>query len=250
MSACPSRLELSRWEAQLEPARSAELAAHVEVCERCASIVADISEARGLLLGADPAAASARAARAILETVRQRRAPRRWLRFLVPALLVPAAALMLLVARPSVPLSGLGNLKGHLVVETYCKRGGTVSLATDGADYLQGDRLRFAYTQDRPGFLLVFGVDDDGKVFPYYQDDNLVGTRVEAGARVLLPGAVELDGHQGWERIFMVWTESPLSDSTVRSAVISALAAANGDLRRTSVLDLPGEQVSLLLRRP
>ncbi len=249
MSACPSRLELSHWEAQPEPSRPAELAHHVGGCDRCASILADISEARAVLLGANPAEASTRAARAILETARQRKAPRRWFKFLVPAILVPAAAAFLFVARPSLPTHGVG-VKGKLVVETYCKRGDAVVEASDGGDYFEGDRLRFAYTQDRPGFLLVFGVDDEGKVFPYYQEAALVGMPVQAGARVLLPGAVELDAHKGWERIYMVWTEAPLLDTAVRGAVASSLAAANGDVRRISDLDLPVEQVSLLLRRP
>jgi hypothetical protein len=163
--------------------------------------------------------------------------------------LVPAAAALLLLARPSLQSHGSG-IKGGLVVETYCNRAGRVFPAADGGDYLEGDRLRFAYTQDRSGFLLVFGVDDTGKVFPYYEENGLLGTPVPAGARVLLPGSVELDGHKGWERIYLIWTESPLLDDAVRSAVASSLAAADGDVRRTSVLDLPAEQVSLLLRRP
>jgi hypothetical protein len=249
MSACPSRLELSRWEAHPESTRPSEFGQHVEACPRCASIVAEISEARALLLGADPAEASRRAVRVILETVRQRKASRRWLRFLAPVLLVPAAAVFLLVAKPSLVSHGVGT-KGGLIVETYCKRGGQVFLASDGGDFLEGDQLRFAYTQDRPGFLLVFGVEDDGKIFPYYDEHGLVPVPTQAGARVLLPGAVELDGHRGWERIFLIWTEAPLSDAAVRAAVAARLSAANGDLRRTSVLDLPAEQVSLLLRRP
>jgi len=249
MSACPSRLELSRWEAHPEPARPPELVSHVGACARCASILADISEARALLLGANPAETSARAARAILEAAQRRKASRRWLRFLAPVFLVPAAAALLLLAKPVLQYHGPG-IKGGLIVETYCKRAGAVFQATDGADYLQGDQLRFAYTQDRPGFLLVFGVDDAGEVFPYYDEHSLVGVPVQAGARVLLPGSVELDGHKGWERIFLIWSEAPLSEAAVRSSVASSLAAANGDVRRTSVLDVPGEQVSLLLRRP
>jgi hypothetical protein len=142
------------------------------------------------------------------------------------------------------------SVKGHLIVETYCKRGDQVFPAGDGGDYMEGDQLRFAYTQDRPGFLMVFGIDDTGQVFPYYQEGRLAGTPVAAGARVLLPGSVELDGHKGWERIYMLWSDSQLADSAVRTAVSSALASAGGDVRRISLLDLPVEQVSLVLRRP
>jgi len=52
------------------------------------------------------------------------------------------------------------------------------------------------------GLSLVFGVDDHGRVFPYYQEQRLTGVAVAAGARVFLPGSVELDSHSGWERDF------------------------------------------------
>jgi hypothetical protein len=248
MSPCPSRLELSFWEAEVGLARRAELTLHVGSCERCSAIIGDIAEARALLLGSDPPEASARAARVIVEAARQRRAPRRWLRFLAPVLLVPAAAALLLLVRPG--SSHNAGIKGRLIVETYCNRGGEVFAAADGADFLNGDRLRFAYTQDRAGFLLVFGVDDAGRIFPYYEPNALLGVPVQAGARVFLPDAVELDSHRGWERIYFIWSETPVVDVAVRSAVASSLAKANGDVRLTSALDLPVEQVSLLLRRP
>ena len=249
MSVCPSRLELSRWEAYPEPTRPSEFTSHVGECQRCASILSDISESRALLLGSDPSAASERAARIIMETLRQRRSRRRWLRYLAPILLVPAAAAFLLFVRPTHP-SHSGEVKGRIIVETYCKRGDKIFPVADGGEFFPGDQLRFAYTQDRPGYLLVFGVDDRGTVFPYYEENRLVGMPVQAGGRVFLPGAVELDDHKGWERIYSIWTESPLSDAAVRSSVAAALAKAGGDVRRTEALDLPVEQVSLLLRRP
>lgn len=253
MPTCPSRLELSRWEAHPEPERPAELVSHVCRCGRCSAVLDDISAARSLLLGADPAEARVRAARNILEVVRQRQSKRRWLRWLVPAFLVPAAAALLLVARPIV--RGAGDraetaIKGELIVETYCKRGDKVFPAVEGGDFLAGDRLRFAYSHGRPGYLLVFGVDDQGKVFPYYEEHTLVGAHVEAGAHVFLPGSVELDNHKGWERVFALWAETQFADDVVRTAVGAALSAADSDIRRMTALDLPVQQVSMLLRRP
>jgi len=255
MSACPSRLELSRWEAEPERDRPAELTSHVGSCGRCAQVFADIASARSLLLGADPEQASARAARAILEMARQRKNKRRWWSILAPVILVPAAAALLLAVKPDLLAPGIGHpgatsIKGGLVVETYIKRGDKVFPAVDGQDFIQGDRLRFAYSNDRSGYLLVFGVDDQGTIFPYYQEDVLVGTYAEAGARVLLPGSVELDGYKGWERIYAVWSDVQLRDDVVRSSVARSLAAAGNDVRRATTLDLPVDQVSMLLRRP
>ena len=255
MSACPSRLELSRWEAEPEGRRPAGLASHVGNCGSCAAVFDDIASARSLLLGAEPAEISARAAHAILETLRQRQS-RRWVwKLLAPALLVPATAALLLLARPALFTHGRGEpgaiaAKGGLVVETYCKRGERVFPAESGQAFLVGDRLRFAYTMDRPGYLLVFGVDDQGRIFPYYQDSALEGLYAEAGARIMLPGSVELDGHKGWERIYTVWSESQLREDVVRAAIAATLAAVDNDIRRATALDLPVEQVSLLLGRP
>jgi hypothetical protein len=255
MSACPSRLELSRWEAESEGHRPTGLTSHVGSCPRCAQVFADIASARVSLLGADPEQASVRAARVILETVGRRRNRRRWLHLLAPAFLVPAAAALLLIVKPVLVERGPGHhaataVKGGLVVETYCKRGDKVFPAVDGQDFLEGDRLRFAYSSGRPGYLLLFGVDDEGKIFPYYPEGALVGTRVEAGARIMLPGSVELDGHKGWERVHAVWSETQLPDDVVRAAVAAALTAAGNDLRRVTALDLPVDQMSMLLRRP
>ena len=255
MTACPSRLELSRWEAEPDRERPADFTSHVGGCARCTAAIEDIASARRFLLGGDPVEASARAARLILETVRARRQRRHWLRFLVPIILVPAAAAVLLTVNPALlPRRSGGQaaleVKGGLILETYCKRGDKVFPAADGQDFLAGDRLRFAYTSARLGYLLVFGVDDRGAIFPYYQEGALVGVLAEAGARVLLPGSVELDAHQGWERIYAVWSEAQLGDVAVRAAVAAALAASGNDIRHATALDLPAEQVSMLLRRP
>jgi len=256
MSACPSRLELSRWEAESPCDRPAHVTSHVESCVRCGAIWDDLLACRAWLLGADPEESSRRAARTIIAGVKARRQRRRWWRLAVPALLVPAAAALALAVSPafltgpaSAPSHGLRSM-GGLIVETYYKRGGKVSAATDGQDFLAGDRLRFAYTSDRPGYLSVFGVDDQGHVFPYYEEDSLAGVYVEPGARVLLPGSVELDDHHGWERIFALWSETELADDAVRMAIAAALSAAGQDIRRATALDLPVEQVSILLRRP
>jgi hypothetical protein len=255
MSACPSRLELSRWEAEPEGERPAGVSSHVGSCDRCAAVFDEIASARSFLLGAEPAEISARAARAILDTVRQRQRGRWVWKILAPAFLVPAAAALLFVASSALHTHGRGAhgviaTKGGLVVETYCRRGDRVFPAESGQDFLAGDRLRFAYTTATSGYLLIFAVDDQGKLFPYYPDGVFEGTYAEAGARIMLPGSVELDGHKGWERIYAVWSEAQLRDDVVRAAVAATLAASGNDIRRATALDLPVEQVSLLLGRP
>jgi hypothetical protein len=225
--------------------------------------LAELVAARQELLGSDPEAQSHFAAHAILARVAERRR-NAWWRFVLPLAPV-AAAVVLVLSRsafspaPSV-LDGISGAakrvaggvrsKGSLLVEAFCKRGDSVFPVKDGDDFLVGDRLRFAYTKDQSGVLLVFGVDDTGRLFPYYRDDALAGVNAPPGAEVMLPDSVELDDHHGWERVFCLWTPAPLGDDIIRTAVTDALAAVNGDIQQAARLPVEVEQTSFLLRRP
>jgi hypothetical protein len=225
-------------------------------------VVAELVAAREELFGIDPEAQSLLAARAILGRVAERRR-RAWWRLIVPLSLAPVAAAVLLVvsrgavSRESWPLdtksghqSAAVRSKGALLVEAFCKRGDSVFPVKDGDDFLAGDRLRFAYTKDQLGVLLVFGVDDSGRVFPYYRDDALAGVDAPPGSEVMLPESVELDDHHGWERVFALWAPTPLAEDAIRTAVATALAVGEGDIRQAARLPVEAEQVSFLLRRP
>jgi hypothetical protein len=267
MTDCVMRLELVQWEANPEARRSPDVGAHLRTCDRCAAALAELVSAREELLGSDPAAQSLAAARAILARVAERRR-RNWWRLVVPLTLTPVAAatmVLLVMTRsglsPAPPargkisgaamyVAGAVRSKGALLVEAFCKRGESVFPIKDGDDFVKGDRLRFAYTKDQPGVLLVFGVDDTGRVFPYYRDDALAGVSAPPGAEVMLPESVELDDHHGWERVFALWTPAALADDMVRTAVAEALAAGKGDIRQAASLPVEAEQVSFLLRRP
>jgi hypothetical protein len=263
MRDCVSHLELLRWEARPEAERSPDASDHLRTCARCAAALAELELARQELLGVDPHAQSLVAARAILARVAERRR-KAWWRFVVPLALTPVAAaamLLLLVTRgapaPDTTVSGAARhvagtvrAKGTLVVEAFCKRGESVFPVKDGDDFVAGDRLRFAYTKDQAGVLLVFGVDDAGRLFPYYRDDALAGVVAPPGSEVMLPESVELDGHHGWERVFALWTPDTLGQDVIRRAVADALAAVEGDIRQAARLPVQAEQVSFLLRRP
>ena len=265
MTDCVRRLELARWEASPEAERSPDAGAHLRTCDRCAAALAELVAARQELLGSDPEAQSRFAALAILARVAERRR-KTWWRFVMPLAPVAAAAAVLLVMSrgafspaPSVSdkisgaakhVTGAVRSKGALLVEAFCKRGDSVFPVKDGDDFLAGDRLRFAYTKDQSGVLLVFGVDDTGRLFPYYRDDALAGVNAPPGAEVMLPDSVELDDHHGWERVFCLWTPAPLGDEVIRTAVAEALAAVSGDIQQAARLPVEAEQTSFLLRRP
>jgi hypothetical protein len=257
MTTCPSRLEIGRFDAA---GRTGPLTAHVGSCARCVGVLRELDAVRGELFGGSPQVASAAAARRILAQVAERRAVRRrWLRFAYPLALLPVLGGLLLVAAnrkdgdlllPGVALETGARAKGALALEIVCKRGEEQFPVNEGADFYPGDRLRFAYTKGEPGHLTIFGLDDTGQVFPYYEDKVLSGIVAPAGSRVVLPGSIELDGHRGWERIFALWSPEKLDPRAVEAAVQGALREAGGDVRQVGRLPLPVEQVSYLLRRP
>ena len=250
MTECIRVSELARWEASPEAERSPDAGAHLRTCDRCAAALAELVAARQELLGSDPEAQSRFAARAILARVAERRR-KAWWRFVLPLAPVAAAAAVLLVMSGAAKhVTGAVRSKGALLVEAFCKRGDSVFPVKDGDDFLAGDRLRFAYTKDQSGVLLVFGVDDTGRLFPYYRDDALAGVNAPPGTEVMLPDSVELDDHHGWERVFCLWTPAPLGDDIIRTAVAEALAAVNGEIQQAARLPVEAEQTSFLLRRP
>jgi hypothetical protein len=257
---CPSRFELADREAN---GRLGEISAHTAGCERCGVTLRELSDARRELLGGDADAISVRAAQRIASDAAERR-KRRW-RVWLPVGFAPVlAAVALVVTSGGAPrnaavdgeaesamLAG-ARAKGALVFQAFCKRGDQVFEVKEGADFYAGDRLRFAYTKGEPGHLIVFGVDDDGGVFPYYQDAILAGMPVAAGSHAMLPDSVELDEHKGWERVYALWSRQPIGESEVRAAVGRALASSANDLRQVTRLPFGSEvdQVSYLLHRP
>lgn len=267
---CPSKFDLAHWAAERDDNnKNPALSQHVASCGRCHAYVGELSEARQMLLGSDPARASLNAARSILAAAEDRRLHWWQRRLLWPIVLLPAAALVgvfALVDRTPSPVDSSVAMntatqsepaarpsvrsKGSFALTIVCKRGESMFTVADGDAVQAGDRLRFEYTQTQPGFLMVFSVDDAGAVFPYYDESSLRSVATVAGNQVALPGSVELDAHKGLERVFALWSAAPLSGDSVRAAVTQALAQAAGDLRKLQRLSIEAEQTSYLLARP
>jgi hypothetical protein len=248
-ASCPSALELARCEAgELGDLATAAIDHHRRGCARCGANFAEVRAARTELLGDAPDQRSRRAAAEILDLA-GRPSRRRWWLMLLPA--AAAAGLTLYVGGRAGEEPGPGvRAKGTFALDLYCNRGERVFVPGPDTRFEAGDRLRFAYTASEPGYLAIFGVEQDGAVFPYYPGGDLGAMAVNAGTKVLLPDSIQLDDHHGDERIFALWSREPWSPGTVRRTVASALAAASHDLAKLSRLPgAAGKQISFLLRK-
>ncbi|HVR63160.1 MAG TPA: hypothetical protein VMU50_14755 [Polyangia bacterium] len=267
IAACPSSLLIARWEAGriTDGAERHRVGAHARVCARCADLVADIAAAREALLSGDGAAEAARAAHTLFVTAAARAArsapprPRPWLALARLSALAFGAVLLAPAMRhdPRTPVSiasservNAQRAKGQLLVQVFCKRADAVFPVEDGGAFYRGDRLRFAYSTVTAGHLMVLGVDDRGRIFPYYGEGRLASVPAVAGAGIMLPGSVELDDHHGAERVFALWAKAPIDGGAVERAVADALSAGGGDIARAAKLPVGIDQVSFLLQRP
>jgi hypothetical protein len=184
MSEHPRTRELEGFAAG---AAAATIAGHIEDCDRCRGVVAQLTHERERLLARLPAATFvAQVARR--REAGARRARRRWLAWGsgVGALAV-AAASVLLILRSELPVTG-ARLKG-IGVEVFRRRGERVEpLASDGR-VRAGDGLRLSVTLPAADEVSVSFVDAQGRVDAFPGAERLA---LPAGEH-LLPGAVVVD---------------------------------------------------------
>jgi hypothetical protein len=281
MTACPSALQLARWEAGVVVTgqRHEWLIEHSRGCARCSALIAEIVAARRELFPQESRTDVVAAAQTVISAAAQQRAQRsgRWRRFrllaglqLLTGLMAAAFIAPMLKSttkssstsssiswtKPSTQaeLSSLAAAapveltKGRLVLQAFCTRGDVIFPIDDSAACLRGARLRLAYSVPAAGHLMIFGVDDRGQIFPYYGEGSLSSIPVGAEAEGLLPGSIGLDDRHGRERIFALWAAEPIDATRVKIAVTRAMV--DGDVARVSTLNVGVDQTSVLLRRP
>jgi hypothetical protein len=117
-----------------------------------------------------------------------------------------------------------------------------------------GDRVRFVITgapEEHP-YLLVASVDGAGApavYFPYAGDRS---APLPGPGRWEVPGSIVLDGTLGPERVFVLFSRTPLAAPAVRAALTrlgqSGTPAGKNAIRDAQTIDLPGTvQRSFLL---
>lgn len=152
---------------------------------------------------------------------------RRWVAPGVLASVVAAAAAALLVYRSGVESPGTTRIKGSAIsVSAYVRRGEHVGVLQAGGVAYPGDRLRFRYTADAPGYLALVSVDGAGAV-SIYHPARAEPFRVNAGHDRLLDNAIELDDTLGEETVYAILCSVPVDPAELAARVERDRGATN-----------------------
>lgn len=215
----------------LTPEKREDLAAHLSACASCSARLSEIERERAAFLASHP---PAQATQKLLER-QPEAAPlfggRPWLLGL-PAI----AALALVLIHREAP--DVVRFKGSLAVSLWVHpmRGRTFELRAQGSEDAQpeprfepGDELRVRMTAPSGGIAELWAVDARGEATLLKQ------AKPKAGAALDWP--LRIDERQGPERIFVLFSASPVAESVVRGAVRAAFGAA-GSLEAMKTLEL------------
>lgn len=140
------------------------------------------------------------------------------------SLAIVMAAALFLVVRPSdhhqtTQSSGEGTrLKGSLSLRVYRQHGSRSEAVTSGERFAPGDKLRFEIDTPRDGYVMIVGVEADGDVYTAWPiEAQGAASKLSAGPRQALPGAVALDDTRGKEALYLVQCATPFEITQCKS---------------------------------
>lgn len=142
-------------------------------------------------------------------------------------------------------------VKGGPALQIYAMRDHRVFRVTDGDVLAAGDEIRFAVTSAGAGYVLIASVDGRGQATIYVPYDGERSVAVDPRGRTELPGSIVLDDATGPERVFAVFSPSPIRAADVWPALHRLAAAGPAALRGSARLDLrvPATQASLVFEK-
>lgn len=196
--------------------------AHLDECERCRSRWRELNEDKQRF----EQFVFARTLPKVEARARAQRSPWAWFRpwMGLPAVGLAAAAVAVVV------LTGGGTqtedevyvgVKGQVPsLSVYAQRGagGSFEVAR-GATLMPKDRIRFAVNPGNAKYLLIVSKDGAGAFSVYHPYGATESVRLEAGRRVELEEAVELDETPGRERLIAVFSEAPVKAADLELAM-------------------------------
>ena len=152
------------------------------------------------------------------------------------------------LGEPEIAAADLGlRRKGGLGLAVFARlASGRVERLLPGARLLPGEVVRFEVTAERPGSLVLVGLDAARVVTPYVPRSG-PALLLPAGRAQVPEGSILLDEALGPERFVAVLCGTPLDVAQVVETARAALKAS--DPRRIERLDLPCPQASFLIEK-
>ncbi len=213
---CPSEMTLARSliADELPTENRHRLDQHLQACRSCATRLATLSTERRAFYQRYPELPPPDAPAGTRWS---------WIRVVwrfSPAFIAGVWVLFLL--QP--PTTDHSPFKGALTpaVSLHVERGGAVFEGRPEMRLKPGDRLRFDYSlPEGSAFLHIVNVDNDGRITSYYPGaaDSLP---INATEHRFLPGSIRLDDYRGRERIFCLFSRTPISIKQINEAVATA----------------------------
>ncbi len=241
------QLELFAFDA---PAADEATRSHLASCPGCLQQVQALRDGQAEFLARRPAALFAAHQRQRQGTAAKQRV-RAWGFAAALAAACLVGAVTWVSSRPAATGSGDVTLKGPRSVELalWVSRNGAPARPWDRASALRkGDALRFSVASSASCHLLIVSLDAAGKPTRYYPVSGPGSGPLAEGALRVLPGTIELDGYEGEERIFALFSEAPLEEKRAFEALAVELRRAGG-LARMEEGRLPWPAASVLFRK-
>jgi hypothetical protein len=246
--ACPRRFELIRLAAgDGEEQELATLRAHANSCPACGAILTSLEMQNKDFLERRP---FSKIAPALFQGGHKLASRRRFVLRLVPA---TAAAVVLLALgviwfalRPEPTI----RTKGDIALAFYVQKGAEAVPGRSGGTYHENDRIQFAYSSGPHRYVFLVSLDDRGNVSNFNHRSATASVPIEPGSGRVLEGSIILDASVGPERVFAIFSNSPLQLEEVKDAAKRAyhdLQKSGKSVRDLTRLPLHHSQASVLL---
>ncbi len=137
--------------------------------------------------------------------------------------------------------------KGGAHLGYYVSRGDEVRKGKKEMELLSGDLLRFFYSSDKNRYLLLVGVEADGRLSTYFPAGGNESEAITKGEEIYLPGSSAWAPRTSFERFFALFSERPISVKEVGDDLSKVLE--QHPPRDIEELSLDADQTTFLLVR-
>lgn len=181
-------------------------------------------------------------------------------RFLIPALALTTAAVVLFLVKPleignytdirdagTADITRIKGMRTGLYIYRKSARG--PEELRDGSTARANDLLQLAYVSTANPYGVILSIDGRGVVTIHYPPQGHAAARLDLNKKVLLPNAYQLDDAPSFERFFYISSRRPLRMKEIAGA--AERLAKNPGHSRTAPLQLKNDiqQFSIVIKK-